>query len=108
MDREQVIAIVRQYEKHGWTLRRLLLSDLPYHRSSELGFVDVPVVKFEIDAAWFSRSSVPGREAWELRTLGEPPFAVLDVIEANDSDAVKEEKLARTEQKLLASRRQEI
>lgn len=105
MDGEHVIAIVRQYEKHGWTLRRLLLAGDLCSQASDLGFGEIPILKFEIDAAWFSRSSLPGREAWELRALDEPPFAVLDVIEDSDSDAVLEEKLARTEQKLLASRR---
>lgn len=82
--------IIEQYEKHGWKLRRALLS--PNGRTVLPRIVEtVGVEDSDIDALWFSRRSDPDREAWELRRLSALPFALLAVIPAGaESDEVDE------------------
>jgi len=68
----QASEILKQYTKHGWTLRRVLLSDATrasFSSALESVFGDAAVESSEIDAAWFSRPSAGGGEAWELRRL---------------------------------------
>ncbi len=86
---EKFQAILKQYEKHGWILRRVLLSAkvrLPLEF-----FGQVEIVSSESDALWFSRASAEGREAWELRSLADAPFALVEVFEAEDEEEVREE-----------------
>ena len=94
---QQIKEILAQYEKHGWSLRRVLLSA---EASKELPvslFEQAEIVSSEINAAWFSRRSNggDGREAWELRYLETTPFALIEVFEEDDDEEVREE--ARTE-----------
>lgn len=76
------------YKKHGWNLRRVLLSD---ETRSELGepaavlFVDAEIVDSDIDAAWFSRRTRDGQVAWELRALSGAPVALLEVVGMDSS-----------------------
>jgi hypothetical protein len=102
IDRQTFAAILDQYEKHGWKLRRVLLS-------SELRDIDPDTAALcseadlqdaEIEAAWFSRSSRPGITAWELRHLSTTPFAVLETIRDGTPADEVEEILGRTEAKL--------
>ena len=75
--------IIATYQKHGWILRRVLLSQ---GLKSALGngiFGDVPVMDSDIDAAWFSRPPQPGGIAWEIRYLGGIPFALLENLDEN-------------------------
>ena len=78
---EEIIAL---YKKHGWTLRRVLVSE-PLRKSLSTAaadiFGDADVTPSELDAAWFSRSSLPNRTAWEIRHLSETPFALVEVID---------------------------
>ncbi len=94
---EQVEEILKQYAKHGWSLRRVLLS-APTREvlaTSVLGQADVFAADF--DALWFSRSSANGGAAWELRSLSAAPFALVEVFEEDDDDEVREEVLADLE-----------
>jgi hypothetical protein len=79
--------IVATYQKHGWLLRRVLLSAA---LKESLGgepdalFGGVPVIDAMIDAAWFSRPPRAGAIAWEIRYLGDVPFALLENIDEDD------------------------
>lgn len=83
IDEESIVAILQMYAKHGWILRRVLLSAeaktaiLP---SAGSIFGDAEIRESPLDALWFSRRSRPGDETWELRRLGGSPFALVAVI----------------------------
>lgn len=99
----QIAEILSLYKKHGWILRRVLLSD-----ALQKNLADSPRELFgaaeirasEIDAAWFSRASKAGQEAWELRSLGETPFALMEIFDDEDEDEIREETLAEVESRL--------
>lgn len=78
--------IVATYVKHGWILRRVLLSQqLRIVIGDSLGkiFGDIMVVESDLDAAWFSRPPVEGGVPWEIRSLSDFPFALLENIDEN-------------------------
>lgn len=93
--------IVQTYEKHGWILRRVLLSDASRAslgpRTGEV-FGRAPVTAGEVDAAWFSRPPGDGDIAWEIRHLSETPFALLEFVDENSGDF--EERLSEIESRL--------
>ncbi len=98
----QIQDILSLYQKHGWVLRRVLLSpNLKKNLadSTEI-FADAKIVEAEIDAAWFSRASGKDREAWELRRLSETPYALFEVFETDDEEEVREEIRFEMEAKL--------
>ena len=79
----EIIAI---YRKHGWILRRILLTAAMKDRlgkdAAQL-FDDVQAIDSDIDAAWFSRLPKQGGVAWEIRHLSETPYALLENIDEN-------------------------
>jgi predicted Rdx family selenoprotein len=87
IDPTTVDEIIAQYAKHGWVLRRALLSD-DAMRSLAKTLGDVEIQPSDFDAVWFSRRSKPESEAWELRRLSGLPFALVAVV---SSDATTEE-----------------
>ena len=97
MNRAAIEAIIAQYEKHGWALRRVLLS--PSLRNAldpdvnEL-FGTAELFSADLDAIWFSRTSQTGKETWELRSLGSTPYA-LDIFLDNGSRSDDNEELLR-------------
>lgn len=108
---EQVLEIIAQYRKHGWTLRRVLLSDglrvrayneLVTLSSGDGGGAAVEFVSAEVDAAWFSRPSKAG-EAWELRHLSSTPFALFEVFDLEDEEETREEARKEMETRLKTS-----
>jgi len=101
IDRSTVTAVIDTYAKHGWTLRRVLLSaadeaDLG-HDVKDL-FGEVPIDRADSNAAWFSRPQQTGMTAWELRYLGPTQYALVAVINEDDDNA---EVLSRTERELF-------
>ena len=78
---QQSSEIIEQYKKHGWTLSRVLLTGSSRSAVGEGRFSNVPIIESKFDAAWFTRTSMPGKTTWELRTLSGTPFALLEVIE---------------------------
>lgn len=97
----QIQAILAQYEKHGWSLRRVLLSAEARENLPEAFFANAEIVSSGIDALWFSRASLGGREAWELRHLsGGTPYALVEVFEADDEEEVREEARSEMETRL--------
>ena len=102
----QIQEIIAQYEKHGWNLRRVLLSAEKRKSLPEALFGTAEIVSADLEALWFSRSSREGRETWELRVLSGTPFALVEVFEADDDEEVREETRREMETRLaeLASK----
>ena len=91
IDERQTGEILAQYKKHGWNLRRVLLSAPAKAKLPASLFGGVEIISSELDAAWFSHASPEGREVWELRSLSMAPFALVEVFEEDDEEAVREE-----------------
>ena len=99
-----VSEIFATYKKYGWILRRVLLSaTLKKKLGSSLTDLcgDVPATDSDIDAAWFSRPPASGGVAWEIRYLGDPPFALLENLDEDDPDF--ERTLGEVETRLRGS-----
>jgi hypothetical protein len=104
--REQIAEILSLYRRHGWTLRRVLLSDeLRVNLRDALAdlFGAVPVVTSGINALWFSRPSKADSEAWELRRLSENPYALFEVFDPEDDEEVRDAARAEMEERLKDS-----
>lgn len=107
---QQILEIIAQYKKHGWTLRRVLLSDelrvRAYNELVTLSQTSAAPVEFvssaDVEAAWFSRPSNAG-EAWELRHLSTTPFALFEVFDAEDEEEAREEERKEMETRLKAA-----
>lgn len=99
---DAIADIISLYKKHGWTLRRLLASPEleKVLRSFEDLLEGVETRSSDLDAAWFSRSSDPDHETWELRLLEPTPFALLDVLDMMAPETEREEALTHIEQKM--------
>jgi len=101
IDPDSVDEIRGQYEKHGWILRRVLLSS-PVSLADHAIFGSTEIRQAGIDALWFSRRSQPGREAWELRRISGSPFALVQVID-DESDVGERESILRETEFRMAS-----
>ena len=110
------------YRKHGWRLVRVLAraetldelrgssgDDGPHGASggaarAESGaaatFEGAEVVEFEADAMWFTRAAQGGREAWELRLVGEPPYALFELFEPDEAEEDREDVRREMEARL--------
>jgi hypothetical protein len=100
---EAIKEILGVYAKHGWNLRRVLLSD---ELKNSLGipvkelFGDVPLKISPLDALWFSRPSKGAIVAWELRHLSSAPYALLEGVEGGSGESALEKTLAETESRM--------
>ncbi len=104
----QIQAILMQYKRHGWILRRVLLCPATAESladSLENLFGETPIASSEIDAAWFSRQSETGSETWELRRLSQTPLALIEVFEDADDETVREEARFEMQQQLISGKR---
>ncbi len=97
-DRAEIFETIAQYSKHGWSLRRVLLS-----APSEDSIDGVTVESSEFDGLWFSRVSQPGTETWELRRLGGSPYALVTVLSDDDDDDDRTEALGENERRMLST-----
>ena len=95
----QIGEILSLYKKHGWILRRVLLSDALRGNLAEDLFAEAEIVSAPIDALWFSRTSKAG-EAWEIRHLSNAPFALVEVFPAETSAKEREEKMSDAQTRL--------
>ena len=89
IDATEIGEIIAVYRKHGWILRRVLLSTASQERLGDgiSNFIGgVSIIACDIDAAWFSRSKKPGGVAWEIRQLSETPYALLENIDENSAE----------------------
>ena len=103
MNRAAIEAIIAQYEKHGWALRRVLLS--PSLRNAfgpdvNKLFGTAELFSSDLDAIWFSRTSQTGKETWELRSLGSTPYAIDAFLDKDSSLGENDELLRNTENRM--------
>lgn len=106
MKAETIAEVLALYEKHGWNLRRALLSDaLRVELTDRLQdlFGGAEIVSSKLDALWFSRFSKQG-EAWELRRLGGAPFALVAVFD-DETDAEEREAILRETEARMTGRK---
>lgn len=82
IDSDACRQIIGTYVKHGWTLRRVLLTQELSESLGEALDELVGDASLQIggttDAAWFSRQPGRGEIAWEIRHLSETPFALVE------------------------------
>ena len=102
---EQIREILSLYKKHGWNLRRVLLSDalrvsINEHIQDLFGGAEIVSSPF-LNAAWFSRASRKSLETWELRHLSETPFALLEVFAPDTNENEREKVRKETETRML-------
>lgn len=99
----QIREILSLYKKHGWHLRRVLLTeDLRNSLTDSLGnlFGTAEIIESDIDAVWFSRPSSGERKAWEIRHLSETPYALVEVFDAEDDEEIRAETRRELEEQL--------
>jgi hypothetical protein len=104
LDLATINAVISQYAGHGWRLRRALLSRDSIGKlwsSFESEHGDVSLTVSDDEALWFSRRSLPDREAWELRRLSGSPFALVAVLEDSLDDDEREAVLKATERRMF-------
>jgi hypothetical protein len=92
---EEIQEILSLYKKHGWNLRRVLLSDglrvnINEHIQDLFGGAEIVSSPF-LNALWFARASGKTGEAWELRHLSETPFALVQVFPGDMTEEAREE-----------------
>ena len=101
--------VLAMYRKHGWRLARVLaraetLEELPRTTGDEphgeATFEGASVVESEVDAMWFTRPAQGGREAWELRLVGETPYALFELFEPDEAEEDREDVRREMEARL--------
>lgn len=103
-DRREIDEIVRMYAKHGWNLRRVLLSGATAQRLAGTASIgELQIEPSDFDGLWFSRVSRPGSESWELRRLGGTPYALVAVIDDSADDAERDEALKSVENRMRST-----
>lgn len=86
--------IAATYERHGWTLRQVLLrpeTKATIESASDL-FRGAEVRDADFDAVWFSRPSHAKREAWELRLISPQAYALFEAFEADEAEEAEEDR----------------
>jgi hypothetical protein len=100
---EKFQEILAMYRRHGWRLVRVLMSA---EALAEMGaavgtsFEGVAVGESTVDAMWFTRPSQGGRDAWELRLVSEPPYALLELFEPDEEEEDREDVRREMEARL--------
>ena len=99
--------ILGQYRRHGWRLARVLArpESLAGMRGAEaeggaVTFEGAPAAESDVDALWFSRPSAEGREAWELRLVGDTPYALFELFEPDEEEEEREDVRREMEARL--------
>ena len=103
MNSAELISEIRAtYERHGWHLRSVLLRPQTRVDLAELSpdLLNVVVRESDFDALWFARASHASREAWELRLIGEHPYALFELFEANETEEEREQVLREMENRM--------
>jgi hypothetical protein len=102
---ERLTEIIALYGKHGWQLRRALLS--PETRASLTAGPEIMALletaqtqDSTVDALWFARPSHAGREAWELRLVSETPYALFETFEADEAEEDRQDVRLEMEARL--------
>jgi hypothetical protein len=93
------------YKKHGWRLVRVLarpetLEGMRAGNDDAATYEGAPVNESDVDAMWFTRASQGGREAWELRLIAEPPYALFELFEPDEEEEDREDVRREMEARL--------
>ena len=93
------------YRKHGWRLERVLmrtetLAELREAEGDDARFEGAATQEAPVDAMWFGRASHGGREAWELRLVAEPPYALFELFEKDEAEEEREDVRREMEARL--------
>ncbi|HEV8587281.1 MAG TPA: hypothetical protein VGQ72_00285 [Pyrinomonadaceae bacterium] len=99
---ELIREIVATYERHGWTLRQVLLrpeAKATIESASDL-FRDAELRDAEFDALWFSRPSHAKREGWELRLISPQAYALFEAFEADEAEEDREQARCEMENRM--------
>jgi hypothetical protein len=84
------------YRQHGWRLARVLMTAEALgelrgaSEAAEARFEGVEPQESAVDAMWFTRAAEGGREAWELRQVGEP-YALFEMFEQDEEEEDRED-----------------
>jgi hypothetical protein len=93
-----------QYVRHGWRLARVLARPEALAEMRGAGdpaaFEGVAASESDVDAMWFSRPSAEGREAWELRLVGDAPYALFELFEHDEEEEDREDVRREMEARL--------
>ena len=97
------------YRRHGWSLARVqmttgTLAELT-PRADAAGspaptFEGAAVSEADVDALWLTRPSAGGREAWELRLISDPPYALFELFEPDEPEEDREDVRREMEARL--------
>lgn len=107
LDNLAVIETISLYNKHGWTLRRVLLTEDSKQRlnaPATVLFGPAEVRDSDLDALWFSRRSRPDAESWELRRLTGTPFALFETVPDGTAPEELESFLNDVEMRMIDSK----
>lgn len=63
-------------------------------------FENVAVRESDVDAMWLRRPSAAGREAWELRLISDPPYALFELFEPDEEEEDREDVRREMEARL--------
>jgi hypothetical protein len=91
---ERSLQIIATYRKHGWHLRRVLMTVETRAKAGKREdklFENARIDDAPIDALWFSRASQKDREAWELRLVADVPYALFETFEADQAEEARED-----------------
>jgi hypothetical protein len=101
--RNLITELVAVYERHGWTLREVLLREKSKAALNEpASFDNAEIRNADFDALWFSRPSHEKREAWELRLISEQPYALFEAFEAHELAEDRDEARKEMENRMRA------
>ena len=95
--------IIATYERHGWSLRRVLLrpdTKRDIEPQAENVFGQAELRDSDFDALWFARASHAHRDAWELRLISEQPYALFEAFEADEAEEDREEARQEMENRM--------
>jgi hypothetical protein len=95
---EEVLAL---YTRHGWKLARVLARPETLAELAGGAFGGVRPEESGVDAMWFSRPSQGGREAWELRLVGDTPYALFELFEPDEPEEDRRDVRREMEARLL-------
>ncbi len=99
MQAEILSEILKTYRQHAWRVRRVLLTAATHAELSaaqdtmrEDVLNEAVILVAAFDAVWFARAAgAGGREAWELRLIAVPPFALFEIFEADEAEEDRED-----------------
>ena len=107
---EQFRDTLATYRRHGWQLRRVLMrpdtlalllhADASADEAPPAQFEGIAVEPAAFDALWLARPSHGGREAWELRLIAEPPYALFELFEPDEAEEDREDVRREMEARL--------